>query len=404
MEESKMDKEKIKELVREWSKPLRRYLSLTEKEIKTLLNDRMAMIIVFLIPMIVIVLLVYGVSDPGIQREQSSDEPMVVDESPISKSEIPIIGIIDQDSSDGFVGRDLSQEFVDKFVNASEQGRCILYIQTNQSQLEYMIGIGEIDAYLIVPPMFEFNLSIHIPVIIPFVIDAIKTLKLQPVQNLVDEVVFEFKQENNFTGVFKSIKYNENLPEQAQILFIAAPFLFPLLLFGIGCLTATQCVVDDIPKDRMVLTPTNKMEILLAKVSGNQAMLTVLLLFIMIFAIANNFAFRSTILEFFLTLFIIALNAVILGVLISTLADTPLAALQYFIFMFLFQAIIILFVEDPLILSWMPIYNSREVFMKVVLRGQSFWSVREHLGNIIYQSIVLYTASYILFKRQPNLL
>ena len=404
MEEINVDKEQIKNKIREWSKPLRRYLSLTKKEIKTLLNDRMAMIIVFLIPMIIIVLLVYGVSDPGIQREETGEKPKALDDSPISKSELPIIGIIDLDNSEGFPGRDLSQEFVDKFIKASEEGRCILYIQTNQSQLEYMIGIGEIDAYLIVPPLFEFNLSIHIPVIIPFVIDAIKTLKLQPVQNLVDAIVYEFKQENNFTGVFNSIKYNENLPEDSQILFIAAPFLFPLLLFGIGCLTATQCVVDDIPKDRMVLTPTNKMELLLAKVSGNQFLLTLLIIFMMIFSIANKFLFRSTLLEFFLTLFVIALNAVVLGVLISTLADTPLAALQYFIFMFLFQAIILLFVEDTLILSWMPIYNSSQVFMKVVLRGQSFWSVRVEMGNLLYQTVVLYSVAYLLFKRQPNLL
>lgn len=389
----------------EWlTKPVRRVFSLTYKEIRILLNDKIAMVIVFLMPVVIISLLVWGVADPGIKQTETSEDRLTMEDNTLGGAELPVIGIIDLDTSDGFPGRDLSQEFMDKFIEASENGECILYVQNNQSELEYMIGIGEIDAYLVIPQLFEFNLSIHIPVIIPFVIDTIKTLKIQPVQALVDDLIYEFKQENGFTGVFNSVKYNENLPEKNQILFIAAPFLFPLVCFGIGCLTATQCVVDDIPKDRMVLTPTNKMEMLLAKVMGNQFIVTILILIMMTFSILNSLKYRSTTFEFFLVLFIIALNAVILGVLISTIADTPLAALQYFIFMFLFQAIILLFIEDPLILAWMPIQNGADMFMKVVLRGQSLWSVRTEIGNLSYQSIILYAITYIVFKKRPNLL
>lgn len=210
----------------EWlTKPVRRVFSLTYKEIRILLNDKIAMVIVFLMPVVIISLLVWGVADPGIKQTETSEDRLTMEDNTLGGAELPVIGIIDLDTSDGFPGRDLSQEFMDKFIEASENGECILYVQNNQSELEYMIGIGEIDAYLVIPQLFEFNLSIHIPVIIPFVIDTIKTLKIQPVQALVDDLIYEFKQENGFTGVFNSVKYNENLPEKNQILFIAAPFL-----------------------------------------------------------------------------------------------------------------------------------------------------------------------------------
>ena len=51
--------------------------------------------------------------------------------------------------------------------------------------------------------MFEFNLSIHLPVIVPVVIDSINTANLQATQKIVDSIIQEFKQDNDFTGVFK---------------------------------------------------------------------------------------------------------------------------------------------------------------------------------------------------------
>ena len=385
--------------------PIKRYFGLCEKEVRTLLKDRAAMMISFAIPIIVILILTVGVdqnllseTETGVTQDEFGDD--------FSKAEIPNIGIINADSSEGacFGDRDLSDELEQKFIERAELGKCYLLRSTNQSELELLLGIGELNAFIVIPELFEFNLSIHLPVILPFVLDSIDIQRLQTAQVVVDEVIQEFRIENNFTGVFQTEKHNVNLPKQSQTYFAAAPFFVPLIIFGIGCLVSTQSIVSDIPKDRMVLTPTNKREMMAAKVTGNFLVMMILSLIILASSAIAQLQIRSTWWEFLLVCAILSLNAVLFGVALSAISKTPLAAFQFFIFLFLFQAVILLFVEDPIILNLMPIYGGNILILNVVLRGQSLWSVRENILYIVYESIAIYMGAYYVFKAQKTML
>ena len=100
----------------------------------------------------------------------------------------------------------------------------------------------------------------------------------------------------------------------------------------------------------------------------------------------------------------IVLNGVLFGVSLSAISKTPLAAFQYFIFIFLFMAIAVLFIGDQEILNLIPLYNGGELVMNVVLRGQSLWSVRRALRNMLLESLALYVFAFIVFKRQKTML
>lgn len=380
--------------------PLKRYGALVLKECQILFKDKGAMVITYFIPLIVVLVLTVGSSGNLVDPDEEGGRV----QNDLFKSEIPNIGIIDYDSSEGFPSRDLSQEFLLAFENAQIAQMCTVYETTNQTELEMMLGQGDISAFIIIPPLFEFNLSIHIPVIIPVVLDSINTFNLQSTQNVVDTIIQDFKAENGFLGVFKIQKTNVNLPEKNQVFYASAPYIIPLAIFGIGCLTSTQAIVSDIPKDRMVLTPTNKGEMMAAKVTANIIIQIGVIIIFLLTSLFIDLQILSSYFLYFIVLFCMVINAVLFGVAISALSKTALAAYQYFIFIFIFQLVAILFVEDPVILLAMPLYNGYELLLQVVLRGQGFWSVRYNLLSLLGESLIIYLIGYLLFKKQKTML
>jgi len=379
--------------------PVKRYFSLVEKELRVLLKDKIAMIITYLIPIIVIFILSMDRSAQLISDDTSQM-------GGIMQSEIPRIGLIDLDDSDGFVGRDLSIELVQVFLNREELGQCEMFQTSNSSILEEMIGLGEIHAFIVVPPLFEFNLSIHLPVILTFVVDSIDTLQFQASQMLVESIINEFKSEpqNNFHGVFNIEEHNVNLYEENQIFYASISLLIPLLLFCVGCLISSQSIVSDIPKDRMVLTPTNKFEMMAAKVTANFFIQFGIVLILVGSCFIIPLHIGSTWWEFILICTILSLNSVLLGVGLSAIAKTTLSAFQFYIFLVIFQFVAFYFIVDPTILSLLPIYNGNELIIQVVLRGGSFWSSRKYLFNIIIETAIVYFLSFIFFKFQKTML
>ena len=381
------------------SNPIRRFFSLCEKELRVLFKDKIAMIITYLIPLIVVIMLSLDSSTQFISTDSNQKTGFM-------QNETPKIGLIDLDTSDGFVDRDLSSELVKIFEEREELGECELYQTNNYSILETMIGVGDINAFVVIPQLFEFNLSIHLPVILPFVVDSLNALQFQASQLLVESIINEFRSqpENNFHGVFNVEEHNVNLYEEHQIFYASISTLIPLLLFSIGCLISSQAIVSDIPKDRMVLTPTNKFEMMAAKVTANFIVQFGVVLILVGSCFIIPLKIGSTWGEFVFIGAILSLNSVLLGVALSAIAKTSLSAFQFYIFLLIFQFVALFFVEDPNILNLLPIYNGNELIIQVVLRGDSLWSTRLYLQNMIIETTIVYFLSFTFFKIQKTML
>jgi hypothetical protein len=113
---------------------------------------------------------------------------------------------------------------------------------------------------------------------------------------------------------------------------------------------------------------------------------------------------RGSIFGYFWMLFFIALSGVVWGLLVSAMADVPLNAFQYFIFMFLFQFIILIFVSNGFILRLIPINNGKNLLLNVTLRGEPLsWNI-QYLSDIIIEIAVLYVITQWLFNRKKAML
>ena len=80
--------------------PFKRFLGLLEKEFRVLFKDASAMIIAFALPVVVILILTLGVSQTLISTNSNSQSNNSIG---LSKA-VPIIGLINYDTSSGFPG------------------------------------------------------------------------------------------------------------------------------------------------------------------------------------------------------------------------------------------------------------------------------------------------------------
>lgn len=331
-----------------------RILANTRKEIKILWNDRLAMFILFILPLAVVFSIYFSEAETG---------------DIFARMQTPVIGILDEDSSVGYYNADLSEEFVKKFKEYEQKDELILYENYTKLQLEEKLGMGELHAYITIPEGFEFNISIHFVGYFNLVIDSYSQLVLRDVQSLIEEITQDFSEDFNFTGAIdQKIEYI-NVPQTATQLFQVSPLFFPMIIFGLTSLINSQSIVGDIPKDRMELTPTSKFEILMGKLFGSIVINSSMVLILWGLSVGLGIKIRGSLFIYFFILWLCSLVGISVGLFISSMANTQLAAFQIFVLAFISQVILILFIENKSILMLFPIWTTMRLIIEVSLQG-----------------------------------
>ncbi len=378
---------------------IKRVWGLVMKELRLLLKDKFAMLIIFALP----IMLVFVIEPPPWDTTSGSSGGLSAGGG--SSSETPIIGYIDLDQSEG-LPIDLSVEMVKIMQEFEDEGSATFILGDNITELDEKLGTGKIHAYLVLPNGLEFNISIHFPGIFIIKFDTLNSLLLQKAQGIVEDIQLETKARFNLNGVFEQQITEVGLPERAQTLFQVAPLFFPLTIFAIAALTTAQSIVADIPKDRMLLTPANRFEVVTSKLIANEILICgqAGILTGLSYGMVGLTTIGSPFLLFGILAFI-GLAGICLGLAISALVKTPLSALQLFIFIFLFQMIIMLFLTDPTILSIFPMYNGLEMTMNLVMRGEDF--LVSGILPTLYVGIwivVFFILTLVVFYRRKPLL
>lgn len=392
---------------------LLRIIAHTKKEIKVLTHDKIAMILLILLPITLVLIVQFGAGSSTALGSSKTTESNTGNNSSTSNigSNIvsrPIIGIVDHDYSTGYNGYNLSEELIKTFQTYQAAGKCILYLDKSQAELDQMLGKGEIDAYIVIENMFEYNLSTHFVAYFDLYLDPFDHLSLPDITNLVSDCVSDFKAKFNFPGAIEEITTTVNVPEKALILYQISPVFFPLTIFSMTTLVVSQSLIGDIPKDRMILTPVNKKEIILGKLFGSIIITSGMVVILWGLSLSFGMSIRSNIFIYLFVLWSLNLVSTAIGLLISAVSKTSLAAFQFFILIFIYQAFLILFIKNKYIITFFPLQAAGQLIMQAVMEGMGLFQVGADFIPyilILYGEFILFTIlAYLVYRSKQSLI
>nr|MDO8081734.1 ABC transporter permease [Candidatus Freyarchaeota archaeon] len=357
---------KIFDSIRRKSVPLagsiKRIGALIRKEIESLLKDRQALLIIFLLPLIIT--LAMGMAQQRV----------------ITLNDYSKIAVINQDTTT-VNGTSFSNALiVEMFQHANE---CLVIPMVSYEFALYLLWQKQINAIVVIPFGFTNQLASSGSGLVPAYINmTLDGSDIEGQSNIIRGVansIAELKIDYNFTK-------DEIIPAAQAIwpsqttgisdISITIPLILPMLLIGASLVLTSQCVVGDIPLRRMLLTPAGKSEALIAKIVSYLLVSIVQITIVLgILILGYGFQPAGSLFTLLTVLILTSFFGIGLGIFISVLSSSRLQANQYFIFSYLILIVILLAVPVKAVQSLDPLQLSRDAIASVTARGLSLIDV-----------------------------
>ncbi|MFX1509348.1 MAG: ABC transporter permease [Promethearchaeota archaeon] len=347
--------------------PLRRIISLTRKEIQTIIKDRTAMLLVFLLPVLTIGTLALAIQQNDIQAETV---PMV-------------FGVVDLDTTDTYPGLDLSENFTATLANLD--GVTVVEYD-NSSDAYNALFLNEVDAYVVIPDGFEHALSMNLPT---FVDVHTSNTQLRGQGEAIISVTAASLLFREKLGWIRSdiltVPQVEFVPEGDVLAIQVGAFLVVFCIFMAIALISCQSIVGDIPLRRMLLTPTSKVEVVLGKITAYTiiGMIQGLLLLIL-WIVGFQLNLRTDLLTLGIVVSLMALAGAVSGVVISSFSTSRLQANQGFLFLLLGMMILSgMFIDVGIISEFLPMNLGMRLIQETAFKGLPLIAGWEDLVRIL---------------------
>ncbi len=389
------------------TKPSRRITNMVAKELRLIVKDKVALFLIFLLPAALIGMLwwVTDMSDMGDISMGggggfgggSSENNVTVEEGPGTG-----IGLIDFDTTRTYEGEDLSENFTAYLEQMVDH----LIIYNNTEDAFQDLYEGTILGYVVIPDGFEANLTENLPTYIEVHVDATALLDQASVQGMVQGAVIMFRVSKFWirSEVFPSMVI-EFTPEGSYLAAVFGAFIVAISSYLGIAMTSAQSIVGDIPLRRMLLTPTNRLEVITAKVLayvviGFFQSLLLITLWVVAFDLNLNTGFESLVIIMSLT----ALTGSCTGIVISATAGSRLQANQIFLFV-MFASIILsgFFIEVGYLNEILPLNLGMSVLIDTAFKGLSLLDIWDAIARLLAVSVGLILASSFIFSMKPTL-
>lgn len=342
-----------------------RIWALFRNEIESMLKDKQSLLIIFIVPLAV---MVPFYRPPG---ETGGGSMMPFSLVPAGNQ----FGFLDLDTTDDWPGEDLSANFTATFHVAA---RDFMGLEFDPLPLQdYDQGIrllkeGVIMGFLVVPLGFEENITARITARVIMVTDATE-LELAATLTAVMEIAIAYFKLTHGLLRDEIFPISHQKFKAESPLFSAGPLIFSILIFAGGMLLASQCIVGDEPLRRTLLTPAGKLEVITAKTMAYSGILAIPIQMILFVAMT---VFRLPVYGSFhvsyLMLFMMAFCGIMIGMFISVLSKTRLQANQMFLMVFILLLLALIFITDPVVNDWMPMYQGVNGFTTYAYKGFDF--------------------------------
>ncbi len=313
-------------------------------------------------------------------------------------SEAEPIWIIDYDNST------LSRKLVETFHNQTED-----FIVTDshtanitEELAREIIPTTELTAVLIIPLGFEDDLSVNGSTILQLMIDGLDSITAMTVEGKISGVLvrFQFTELESLTLEPELFYFPVFIPEPSnEVLQAAAPGILAFSLFASINLICSQAIVGDVPLKRILVAPTRRYEVIIAKVIAYSALAffqALFSLFLVEFVFGTEF--RGAFIDIFLVVFALEVSGVCIGIFFSTVSTSRLQAAQLFLFYFILAMLIQMMLRFPFIIPFLPADSGMTAIINIAYRGQSIIDNLDKLLNLGIVAVGAFLLSVYWFQ------
>lgn len=367
--------------------PIRRTLSLTRKEIQTIIKDRTAMLLVFLLPFITIGTLALAIQQNDIQQET-----------------VPLMfGIIDLDTTDTYPGLDLSENFTDTIASLES---VTVSMFDNESEAYLALFQSAIDAYLIIPDGFEHALAMDLPTTVDVHTSNTQLRGQGDAIIAVTQASLIFRQKLGWIrSEILPIPVVEFVPEGDVLAIQVGAFLVVFCIFMAIALISCQSIVGDIPLRRMLLTPTSKVEVVFGKIMAYTIIGMIQgLLLVVLWVVGFQLQLYTDLLTLLIIVTVMALAGSVSGVVISSLSTSRLQANQGFLFLLLGMMILSgMFIDVGIITEFLPMNLGMSLIQETAFKGLPLIATAPEITRILIYIIGAIVISVLVMWRKRTL-
>ena len=374
------------------------------KELRLIVKDKVALLLIFLLPAALIGMLywVTSMSDMGgLGFGGGGGGGGGGDNETSTIGSGVIVGVIDQDTTRTYDGEDLSENFTAYLELAAD---VIMYNSTEDAFQDLYEKL--IQGYIIIPDGFEANLTVNEPTYIEVHIDGTDFLTEATVQGVIQTATILFRAGKLWirSEVFPGIVI-EFTPQGGYLESVFGGFIVIFSSYLGIAMTSAQSIVGDAPLRRMLLTPTSRLEVVVAKVLGYVIIgffqsLLLITLWVLAFGLNLNTSFLSLVIIMSLS----SLTGSSTGILISAVAGTRLQANQMFLFV-LFGTLILsgFFIDVGALDQILPMNQGLNLLVDTAFKGLTLLQVIDRVLALLSFSVFAILAATFIFSRKPTL-
>jgi hypothetical protein len=401
------------------TKPSRRIRNMVAKELRLIIKDKVAILLIFLLPAALIGMLWYVTDQSGMGGldigggmsggiggggdDTTNDTTTTTTPENVTTTEEGIIlGVVDLDTTRVYDGEDLSTNFTNYLEQLVDE-----VVHFNDTAAAYRaLYERNIDAYIVIPDGFEANLTVNEPTYIEVHYDGNDFLGSSTITGIIQGATILFRVSKLWirSEVFPGVVI-EFTPGGGFLEAIFGGFIVIFSSYLGIAMTSAQSIVGDVPLRRMLLTPTNRLEVIVSKVIGYviigflQSLLLVTL-WVMAFSLELSTSFVSLVIIMSLS----ALTGSATGILISAIANTRLQANQMFLFV-LFGTLILsgFFIDVGALNDILPMNQGNALLIDTAFKGLSLLQVLDRILVLCGFTVFAILAATFIFARKPTL-
>ena len=384
------------------------------KELRLIVKDKVALLLIFMLPAVLIGMLAYVTNESGFGGMDVGGGGMgggiggdvnvtATDDGNETGTGLGLVfGVVDLDTTRTYEGEDLSENLTAYFEMIVDE--VILYNSTADAYRA--LYEKEITAYIVIPDGFEANLTINEPTYIEVHYDGNDLLGSASVSGVVQGATILFRVGKLWirSEVFPGTVI-EFTPEGGYLESVFGAFIVVFSSYLGIAMTSAQSIVGDLPLRRMLLTPTNRLEVITAKVFGYVIIgFFQSLLLVTLWVIGFDLSLNTSFLALVIIMCLASLTGSATGILISSVAGTRLQANQMFLFV-LFATLILagFFIDVGVLDEYLPMNQAMGLLIDTAFKGLSLLDVWERILKLLGFSVISMLAASYIFSKKPTL-